>query len=79
MLLNCFALYFVKLKSKSSNSTAQKFFTSVVYRKSLFYMKKGIFKYFGKDVCYLVFQESKEINVDDIEKIEISLKLCEIK
>ena len=41
--------------------------------------KAGIFKYFGEDVCYLAFQESKEIGVDDIEKIEISLKLCEIK
>jgi len=41
--------------------------------------EKSIFKYFRKDICYLAFRESKEIGVDDIEKIEISLKLSEIK
>lgn len=32
---------------------------------------KGIFKYFREDKRCLVFQEGKEISVDDIEKIEI--------
>ena len=32
---------------------------------------KGIFKYFREDTRCLVFQDGKEISVDDIEKIEI--------
>lgn len=32
---------------------------------------KGIFKYFREDTRCLVFHDSKEISVDDIEKIEI--------
>ena len=32
---------------------------------------KGIFKYFREDTRCLVFQDGKEISVDDIEKFEI--------
>lgn len=32
---------------------------------------KGVFKYFREDTHCLVFQDGKEISIDDIEKIEI--------